>query len=66
MRTQYEWAKPWNKKRSRELHLDAAKWSDTDKDEDSRDADLYDEGILPEGCGKGAEEARARHCARRG
>ena len=32
LRTQYEWAKAWNKKGFQELGLDAAAdWSDTDK-----------------------------------
>ena len=62
LRTQYEWAKAWNKKRFRELGLDAADaWSDTDMDEDSREDNtgFHDENILPEGCGKGAEEGNA-------
>ena len=57
LRTHYEWAKAWNKKRYRELGLDAADWSETDKDEDSREdnAGFHDEDILPVGCGKGTE-----------
>ena len=58
LRTHYEWAKAWNKKRYRELGLDAADWSETDKDEDSREdnAGFHDEDILPVGCWKGTEE----------
>ena len=46
LRTQYEWAKAWNKKRFRELGLDTKEWSDTDKDEDSRDAAGHPAGRL--------------------
>ena len=72
-RTQYEWAKAsvrvgqglpgWNKKRFRELGLDA--WSDTDKDKDSREdnAGFQERDILPDGSGKGAEEDNARAAA---
>ena len=64
-RTQYQWAKAWNKKRYRELGLDAADWSDTDKDEDSREdnAGFHDEDILPVGCWKGTEEDNASAAA---
>ena len=52
-----------NKKRFQEFGLDANEWSDTDKDEDSRDADCHDHDILQEGCGKGAEEDNASAAA---
>ena len=38
-------------------------WSNTGKDEDSRDAVFHDEDILPEGCGKGAGEDNASAAA---
>ena len=57
--------KAWNKKRYRELGLDAADWSDTDKDDASREdnADFHDEDILPVGCGKGTEKDNASAAA---
>ncbi len=36
LKTQYEWAKAWNKKRFRELGWDTDSHSDTDNDEDSQ------------------------------
>ena len=45
------------------MRLDTAEWSDMDKDEDSRDVCFHDPDILPEGCGKGAEEDNARAAA---
>ena len=65
LRTQCKWAKAWNKKRYRELGLDAADWSDKDKDEDSREdnAGFHDEDILPVGCWKGTEEDNASAAA---
>ena len=47
------------------MGLDAADWSDTDKDEDSREdnAGFHDEHILPVGCGKGTEGDNASAAA---
>ena len=65
LRTQYEWAKAWNKKRFQELGLDAADWSNADKDEDSREdnAGFHDEDNLPVRCGQGTEEDNASAAA---
>ena len=60
MRNQYAWAKALHKKRSRESVLSATDAEDNEKDEEnSQGAGFYDEDILTEERGKGADKVSA-------